>query len=161
MAFKSCGLGALCVSVLPCPGKCKVLGAKTRADSVLISVNLWETKLHNLIKNVVCILSFLKFGILSLNPVPDVDQGLVPIVEFPCLSYLPHPEVDYVKIVVIEDLLFIACFNFKVVKALLEIPFWFPHKFQHKNVFEVNDNMGLVGELWDCFVADQYALNRV
>lgn len=70
MALENCGLG-LSVSEFSCAGESEFLGGKTGTYSVLIPVNLRETKLHNLIQNVVCILSFLDagFGVT----VPHVD----------------------------------------------------------------------------------------
>jgi len=120
LALKNCGLW-LSVSEFSCAGESKLLSSKTGTYSVLISVNLRETKLHYLIQNVVCILGFLDAGFAVA--VPHVDQGLVPVGELPCLEDLRHPEVHHVEIVVEENMIFITCFKFKVVKALFEVPF--------------------------------------
>jgi len=112
-----------------------------------------------LIENFVCILSFLEFGIVVT--VSYVDQGLVPVIELPRLMDLSHPEIHHVEIFIEENLFFITRLNFKVVKALLEVPFRLPHEFQYYDVFEVDYNVWLMRIFRESFVADQNALNRV
>lgn len=86
--------------------------------------------------------------------ISNLDDSLEQVVKPASCVDLVDCKVNHVKVVVVEDYLFVCCLQFKVVVTLLEEPSCLFDKPKFSNILQMNHVVGCMGELIGAFVRD-------
>ena len=83
------------LSELSRSAKAVLICTDSEIGSVVVSVDFGQLQLHDEVEDVVCVPDFFWSSAL-LDPVANIDQGLVPEVKLASLFDLLHPKLHYI-----------------------------------------------------------------